>query len=129
MIEINNIKNIEEEPQFPSIVGFLSRPGKIKTIEKPEGDDSGLQDTEIKLGDLKVNIIRKNRRINIEEDENSYQASIFLDNKQCKSYDFEFKSNGNEFIGEEIGLKTIFADENTLNLVLLKYGITLEVKF
>ncbi len=117
------IKNIEKEPEFPRIIDLTTT-----TPIKKETNDFKFDDSEIRVGDIIINIIRGNNRINIVNNKNSYQAAIFITEKICKSIDFVFLKEGNIYRGKEIGVDVIFNDQsNKISIKLIKYGIQIDI--
>lgn len=125
-IDVNKI------PEYPSLSGFLGSPPISKIIETESKPIKSFDHIpSFSIGSIEFKVNRDNRRINIENSENSYTASIKIDGLKCESTDFDFKKFNDTYYGEDIGVNISFHNKNNkeVKIEIIKLGIELLIAF
>lgn len=150
-----NIKDIDSQPEFPFVTEFMRFPfesykekgAKTKTTAESRKvytikDDDEIEnitpanekvqktyidDLSFTLGTKNVKINRKINRINIEDINTLQNISVLVNERQCKSVDFEF----DEFEGisycKTFGISISFKDSECVSINFEEYGLSIDV--
>jgi len=110
-IEIENFN----EPEFPLVSGFISKPIKtqkkgktetkkiVKDDNKIAEENKASENVRFSIENYNINVLRNQKRINIDFIEEGYQVALFYEKRMCKSIDVNFdntKKDENIFISE-----------------------------
>jgi len=125
--------SISGEPEFPGIAGFSDvcvvevketpHPAAVAAIYPVAGSADKY---EFSVSDLKVSVNRPGLRINIEDTLTSRNVSIYLDRKDCKSFDYQISVLPDGYFIEDIILRICFHDHHVeldFDAVPIKYNI------
>lgn len=128
------------EPEFPNVAGLLDPSNAIEKetinagLTKFAGNDEkllGLEEpgdnNEIMIDKLRIKVNRSQKRINLEHLKTLQTASIFVDRKDCQSFDVEIEKEGDQLRIEQFKLLVNF-EEDGVSFKSIENGITMKVQ-